>query len=554
MAARVKPVAKSKAATPLTKLKAWKALTAHYKKVQKVPLKKLFADDPKRGLRLTVDAVGIFLDYSKNRVTDQTLKLLLQLAEESHLRGRIDAMFRGDKINVTENRAVLHIALRAPKGVSIVVDGENVVPQVHAVLDKMASFSDRIRSGEWKGHTGKRIRNVINIGIGGSDLGPVMAYEALKYYSDRAMTFRFVSNVDGTDFAEAVRDLDPAETLFIISSKTFTTLETMTNANSARDWTLAGLGGDEKSIAKHFVAVSTNAAGVSQFGIDTVNMFEFWDWVGGRYSMDASIGLSTMVAIGPANFLAMLRGFHQMDEHFRTAPFNQNLPVLMGLLAVWYNNFFGAQTAGVFPYEQYLKRFPAYLQQLTMESNGKHVTLAGAQVNYQTGPIYWGEPGTNGQHSFYQLIHQGTKLIPCDFIAFDKSLNPLGHHHDMLLANVFAQAEALAFGKTAEQVKAEGTPAWLVPHRVFEGNRPSNTILLDKLTPEALGKLVALYEHSVFTQGTIWQVDSFDQWGVELGKVLAQRIIPELESPKEPKLAHDSSTDNLIRRYRKARK
>jgi glucose-6-phosphate isomerase len=554
MAARVKPVAKSKAATPLTKLKAWKALTAHYKKVQKVPLKKLFADDPKRGLRLTVDAVGIFLDYSKNRVTDQTLKLLLQLAEESHLRGRIDAMFRGDKINVTENRAVLHIALRAPKGASIVVDGENVVPQVHAVLDKMANFSDRIRSGEWKGHTGKRIRNVINIGIGGSDLGPVMAYEALKHYSDRAMTFRFVSNVDGTDFAEAVRDLDPAETLFIISSKTFTTLETMTNANSARDWTLAGLGGDEKSIAKHFVAVSTNAAGVSQFGIDTANMFEFWDWVGGRYSMDASIGLSTMVAIGPANFLAMLHGFHLMDEHFRTAPLNQNLPVLMGLLAVWYNNFFGAQTAGVFPYEQYLKRFPAYLQQLTMESNGKHVTLSGAQVNYQTGPIYWGEPGTNGQHSFYQLIHQGTKLIPCDFIAFDKSLNPLGHHHDMLLANVFAQAEALAFGKTAEQVKAEGTPAWLVPHRVFEGNRPSNTILLDKLTPEALGKLVALYEHSVFTQGTIWQVDSFDQWGVELGKVLAQRIIPELENPKEPKLAHDSSTDNLIRRYRKARK
>jgi len=554
MAARVKPVAKSKAATPLTKLKAWKALAAHYKKVQKVPLKKLFADDPQRGQRLTVDAVGIFLDYSKNRVTDQTLKLLLQLAEESHLRGRIDAMFRGDKINVTENRAVLHIALRAPRGVSIVVDGENVVPQVHGVLDKMASFSDRIRSGEWKGHTGKRIRNVINIGIGGSDLGPVMAYEALKHYSDRAMTFRFVSNVDGTDFAEAVRDLDPTETLFIISSKTFTTLETMTNANSARDWALAGLGGDEKSVAKHFVAVSTNAAGVSQFGIDTANMFEFWDWVGGRYSMDASIGLSTMVAIGPANFLAMLHGFRQMDEHFRTAPFNQNLPVLMGLLAVWYNNFFGAQTAGVFPYEQYLKRFPAYLQQLTMESNGKHVTLAGAQVNYQTGPIYWGEPGTNGQHSFYQLIHQGTKLIPCDFIAFEKSLNPLGHHHDILLANVFAQAEALAFGKTPEQVKAEGTPAWLVPHRVFEGNRPSNTILLDKLTPEALGKLVALYEHSVFTQGTIWQVDSFDQWGVELGKVLAQRIIPELENPKEPKLAHDSSTDNLIRRYRKARK
>ena len=553
MAAPAKPVAKSKAPSPLTKLKAWKALEAHYKKVQKLHLKKLFADDPKRGLRLTLDAVGIFLDYSKNRVTDQTLKLLLQLAEESHLRARIDAMFRGDKINVTENRAVLHVALRAPKSVSIVVDGKNVVPQVHAVLDRMANFSDRVRSGEWKGHTGKRIRNVINIGIGGSDLGPVMAYEALKHYSDRAMTFRFVSNIDGTDFAEAVRDLDPTETLFIVSSKTFTTLETMTNAHTARDWALAGLGGDEKAIAKHFVAVSTNAAGVAQFGIDTANMFEFWDWVGGRYSMDASIGLSTMVAIGPANFLAMLHGFHLMDEHFRTAPFNQNLPVLMGLLAVWYNNFFGAQTAGVFPYEQYLKRFPAYLQQLTMESNGKHVTLQGAQVNYQTGPIYWGEPGTNGQHSFYQLIHQGTKLIPCDFIAFDKSLNPLGRHHDMLLANVFAQAEALAFGKTPEQVKAEGTPAWLVPHRVFEGNRPSNTILLDKLTPEALGKLVALYEHSVFTQGTIWQIDSFDQWGVELGKVLAQRIIPELESAKEPKLAHDSSTDNLIRRYRKAR-
>ncbi|HXN98212.1 MAG TPA: glucose-6-phosphate isomerase [Candidatus Acidoferrales bacterium] len=554
MAARAKPVAKSKAAKPLTKLKAWKALEAHYKKVQKIQLKKLFADDPKRGLRLTVNAVGIFLDYSKNRVTDQTLKLLLQLAEESHLRARIDAMFRGDEINVTENRAVLHVALRAPKSESIVVDGENVVPEVHAVLNKMAGFSDRIRSGEWKGHTGKRIRNVINIGIGGSDLGPVMAYEALKHYSDRAMTFRFVSNIDGTDFAEAVRDLDPAETLFIVSSKTFTTLETMTNAHTARDWALAGLGGDEKSIAKHFVAVSTNAEGVAKFGIDTANMFEFWDWVGGRYSMDAAIGLSTMVAIGPANFLSMLHGFHQMDEHFRTAPFNQNLPVLMGLLAVWYNNFFGAQTAGVFPYEQYLKRFPAYLQQLTMESNGKHVTLAGARVNYQTGPIYWGEPGTNGQHSFYQLIHQGTKLIPCDFIAFDKSLNPLGHHHDMLLANVFAQAEALAFGKTPAQVKAEGTPAWLAPHRVFEGNRPSNTILLDKLTPEALGKLVALYEHSVFTQGTVWQIDSFDQWGVELGKVLAQRIIPELESAKEPKLVHDSSTDNLIRRYRKARK
>jgi glucose-6-phosphate isomerase len=463
-------------------------------------------------------------------------------------------MFSGEKINITEKRAVLHVALRAPQGSSILVDGENVVPGVHAVLDKMASFCDRVRSGAWKGHTGKRIRNVINIGIGGSDLGPVMAYEALKNYSERALTFRFVSNVDGTDFAEAVQGVDPAETLWVVSSKTFTTLETMTNAHTARDWTLKGLGGDEKSIAKHFVAVSTNAAEVTKFGIDTANMFEFWDWVGGRYSMDSAIGLSTMLAIGPDNFRAMLSGFHQMDEHFRTAPFKQNLPVLMGLLSIWYGDFFGAQTSGVFPYEQYMKRFPAYLQQLTMESNGKHVTLDGTPVNYQTGAIYWGEPGTNGQHSFYQLIHQGTELIPCDFIAFAQALHPVGRHHDMLLANVFAQAEALAFGKTPEQVKKEGTPDWLVPHRVFEGNRPSNTILLDKLTPEALGKLVALYEHSVFTQGTIWHIDSFDQWGVELGKVLAQRIIPEIESATEPKLAHDSSTNSLIRRYRKSRK
>jgi glucose-6-phosphate isomerase len=495
--------------------------------------------------------VGIYFDYSKNLVLDETLKLLLQLAEESGLRARIDAMFRGEKINVTEKRAVLHVALRAPRGTSIVVDGVNVVPEVHAVLDKMTDFSNRVRSGAWKGHTGKRIRNVINIGIGGSDLGPVMAYEALKHYSDRNMTFRFVSNVDGTDFAEAVQDLDPSETLFIISSKTFTTLETMTNAHSARDWSLAGLGGDEKSVAKHFVAVSTNTAEVEKFGIDTANMFGFWDWVGGRYSMDSAIGLSTMIAVGPDNFRAMLDGFHQIDEHFRTTPFERNLPVLMGLLGVWYNNFFGAQTVAVLPYEQYLKRFPAYLQQLTMESNGKHVTLDGTRVNYDTGPIYWGEPGTNGQHSFYQLIHQGTRLIPCDFIAFMQPLNALGLHHDMLLANVFAQTEALAFGKTPEQVKAEGTPDWLVPHRVFEGNRPSNTILAERLTPEALGKFVALYEHSVFTQGTIWNIDSFDQWGVELGKALAQRIIPEIESKTEPALKHDSSTNALIRRYRK---
>jgi glucose-6-phosphate isomerase len=555
MAASAKSAAKAKTKviTPLTKRKAWKALTAHYKKISRVHLRKLFADDPKRGERLTLEAAGIFLDYSKHRINDQTIKLLLQLADESRLRERIDAMFSGEKINITENRAVLHVALRAPKGSSITVDGENVVPGVHAVLDKMSSFCDRVRSGAWKGHTGKRIRNIINIGIGGSDLGPVMAYEALKSYSDRSLTFRFVSNVDGTDFAEAVRDIDPSETLWIVSSKTFTTLETMTNAHSARDWTLGGLGGDEKSIAKHFVAVSTNAAEVTKFGIDTANMFGFWDWVGGRYSMDSAIGLSTMLAIGPDNFRAMLSGFHQIDEHFRTAPFKQNLPVLMGLLSIWYGDFFGAQTSGVFPYEQYLKRFPAYLQQLTMESNGKHVTLDGTHVNYQTGAIYWGEPGTNGQHSFYQLIHQGTELIPCDFIAFAQALNPVGRHHDMLLANVFAQAEALAFGKTPEQVKKEGTADWLVPHRVFEGNRPSSVIFLDKLTPEALGKLVALYEHSVFTQGTIWHIDSFDQWGVELGKVLAQRIIPEIESPTEPKLAHDSSTNSLIRRYRKLR-
>ncbi len=530
---------------------SWKALDSHYQNVSKLHLRELFKGDPERGERMAVDAVGLYLDYSKNRITDETLELLLRLAQEAGLQSRIDAMFRGEKINLTENRAVLHTALRSPRDASIVVDGENVVPKVHAVLDRMADFSDRVRSGAWKGHTGKRIRNVVNIGIGGSDLGPVMAYEALRAYSERTMTFRFVSNIDGTDFAEAVHDLDPAETLFIVSSKTFTTLETMTNAHTARAWSLAGLAGDESSVAKHFVAVSTNAEEVSKFGIDTANMFEFWDWVGGRYSMDSAIGLSTMIAIGPDHFRAMLDGSRQMDEHFRTTPFERNLPVLMGLLGVWYTNFFGSQTVAVLPYEQYLKRFPAYLQQLTMESNGKHVTLAGTEVTYQTGPIYWGEPGTNGQHSFYQLIHQGTKLIPCDFIAFAKALNPLGRHHDMLLANVFAQAEALAFGKTPEQVKLEGTPDWLVPHRVFEGNRPSNTILADKLTPGTLGKLVALYEHSVFTQGVIWNLDSFDQWGVELGKVLAQRIIPELESESEPSLNHDSSTNNLIRRYRK---
>jgi glucose-6-phosphate isomerase len=541
------------ATTPLTERPAWKALAAHCQHVRGLHMRSLFADDPQRGERLTAEAVGIYLDYSKNRITDETLSLLLQLAEQSQLRARIDAMFRGDKINVSEKRAVLHVALRAPKGGSIVVDGENVVPKVHAVLDQMTEFANRVRGGAWRGHTGKRIRNVVNIGIGGSDLGPVMAYEALTYYRERAMTFRFVSNIDGTDFVEAIRDLDPAETLFIVSSKTFTTLETMTNAHSARRWSLAALGGDERSVAKHFVAVSTNAQEVKKFGIDTANMFGFWDWVGGRYSMDSAIGLSTMLAIGADNFRAMLDGFHEMDEHFRTAPFARNLPVLMGLIALWYNDFFGAQTVAVLPYEQYLKRFPAYLQQLTMESNGKHVTLEGAPVTYDTGPIYWGEPGTNGQHSFYQLIHQGTRLIPCDFIGFNQALNPLGEHHDMLLANVFAQGEALAFGKTPEEVKAEGSSDWLVPHRSFEGNRPSNTLLLDRLTPAALGKLVALYEHSVFTQGAIWHIDSFDQWGVELGKVLAKRIIPELANKAAPELGHDSSTNALIRRYRKSR-
>jgi glucose-6-phosphate isomerase len=536
----------------LTDRASWKALVAHHSAIQGQHLRDLFAGDPKRGERLAAEAVGIYLDYSKNRITDETLGLLLRLAEETGLRAKIDGMFRGEKINLTENRAVLHVALRAPRGSSIVVDGQNVVPEVHAVLDKMAEFSDRVRSGAWKGHTGKRVRNVVNIGIGGSDLGPVMAYEALRHYSQRDLTFRFVSNIDGTDFVEATQDLDPEETLFIISSKTFTTLETMTNARSARDWSLKTLK-DPAAVAKHFVAVSTNAAEVTKFGIDTANMFGFWDWVGGRYSMDSAIGLSSMIAVGPENFRAMLAGFHEMDEHFRTAPFEKNLPVLMGLLTVWYNNFFGTQTVAVLPYEQYLKRFPAYLQQLTMESNGKHVTLGGAEVTYQTGPIYWGEPGTNGQHSFYQLIHQGTKLIPCDFIAFNRPLNPIGRHHDLLLANVFAQAEALAFGKSAEEVKAEGTADWLVPHRTFEGNRPSNTIFLDELTPTTLGRLIALYEHSVFTQGAIWDIDSFDQWGVELGKVLAQRIIPELEGGGATQLGHDSSTNNLIRRYRESK-
>jgi glucose-6-phosphate isomerase len=538
---------------PLTATKAWNALSRHYEALRPVHLRTLFAEDPTRGERLTAEAAGIFLDYSKNRITDETVALLVDLADQAGLRSRIDAMFRGDKINVTENRAVLHVVLRAPRGASILVDGENVVPQVHEVLDRMAAFSDRIRSGAWKGFTGKRIRNVVNIGIGGSDLGPVMAFEALRYYSDRTMTFRFVSNIDGTDFAEAVHDLDPSETLFIVSSKTFTTLETMTNAQTARNWLVHGLGGDQSSVGKHFAAVSTNAAEVARFGIDTANMFGFWDWVGGRYSMDSAIGLSTMLAIGPDQFRSMLDGFHQMDEHFRTAPFNRNLPVLMGLLGVWYADFFGAETVAVLPYEQYLKRFPAYLQQLTMESNGKHVTVDGTPVASPTGPVYWGEPGTNGQHSFYQLIHQGTHLIPCDFIAFVETLNPLGRHHDMLLANVFAQSEALAFGKSAEQVKAEGVPDWLVPHRVFEGNRPSTMILADRLTPETLGKLVALYEHVVFTQGTIWRINSFDQWGVELGKALAQRIIPELETITEPSLDHDSSTNSLIRRYRRSK-
>ncbi len=536
--------------TTLPRRQTWKALQTHYKSMQSMHLRTLFTEDPQRGGRMTMEAVGVLLDYSKNRITDETIRLLVELAEESGLREGIEAMFRGEKINVTENRAVLHVALRTPREASIMVDGENVVPKVHAVLDQMASFAHRVRSGEWKGHTGKRIKNVVNIGIGGSDLGPVMAYEALKYYSERTMTFRFVSNVDGTDFAEAVRDLQADETLFIVSSKTFTTLETMTNANTARAWSIAGLGGDAASVAKHFVAVSTNAAEVAKFGIDTANMFPFWDWVGGRYSMFSAIGLSTMLAIGSEHFRAMLNGAHQIDEHFRTAPLADNLPALMGLLTVWYVDFFGSETVAVLPYEQYLKRFPAYLQQLTMESNGKHVTVDGREVSYDTSPVYWGEPGTNGQHSFYQLIHQGTRLIPSDFIAFHQSLNPLGRHHELLLANVFAQTEALAFGKTAEEVKNEGTPNWLVPHRTFEGNRPSNTIMADRLTPEVLGKLIALYEHSVFTQGVIWNIDSFDQWGVELGKVLAQRIIPELESKEEPPLPHDSSTNNLILRHR----
>jgi glucose-6-phosphate isomerase len=550
MAAGAQPI-KLQDIEPLTERKAWKALEVHYKKVRSSHLRKLFEKDPKRGERLTAEAVGIFLDYSKNRVTNETLSLLIQLAKKSGLRARIDAMFRGERINVTENRSVLHVALRTPKDRSILVDGENIVPKVHAVLDKMNDFCSRVRSGEWRGFTGSRIRNIVNIGIGGSDLGPVMAYEALRHYSEHAITFRFVSNIDGTDFVEAVRDLDPSETLFIVSSKTFTTLETMTNARTARSWSLKAFGGDVQSVAQHFVAVSTNATEVAKFGIDTANMFEFWDWVGGRYSMCSAIGISTMMSIGPDNFDAMLHGFQQMDEHFRTAPFEQNLPVLMGLIGLWNNNFFGAQTIAVLPYEQYLKRFPAYLQQLAMESNGKHVTLDGGKVHYQTAPIYWGEPGTNGQHSFYQLIHQGTRLIPCDLIAFVKPLNPLGRHHDILMANIFAQAEALAFGKTADQVKAEGTPDWLVPHRIFEGNRPSNMIIAERLTPETLGKLVALYEHSIFTQGTIWGIDPFDQWGVELGKVLAQRIIPELESDAQPKLEHDNSTNNLIGRYRK---
>lgn len=537
----------------LTALPAWKALQSHFEKIREQHLRDLFASDGERGKKLAVEGIGIYLDYSKNRVTEETIQLLVQLAEESGLKDRIEAMFTGEKINITENRAVLHTALRAPKSDTITVDGHNVVPDVHEVLEKMAAFSNQVRDGKWLGYTGARIRNVVNIGIGGSDLGPVMAYEALRHYSDRSLTFRFVSNVDGTDFSEAVVGLDPRETLFVVSSKTFTTIETMTNAHTARAWLLKAFGGDEKAVARHFVAVSTNASEVGKFGIDTANMFGFWDWVGGRYSMDSAIGLSTMIAIGPDHFSEMLQGFHSMDQHFRNTEFHQNLPVLMGLLAVWYSNFFDAETIAVLPYDQYLKRFPAYLQQLTMESNGKHITLDGKEVDYQTSAIYWGEPGTNGQHSFYQLIHQGTRLIPCDFIAFNQSLNAVGRHHDILMANVFAQAEALAFGKTEEEVKAEGTADWLVPHRVFKGNRPSNMLLIDQLTPEVLGKLVALYEHSVFTQGVIWNVGSFDQWGVELGKVLANRIIPELESPAEPQLKHDSSTNALIERYRKSR-
>jgi len=537
---------------PLTQRPEWKALEAHYQTIHTAHLRKLFADDPQRGEHFTLDAAGFYLDYSKNRITSETISLLLKLAESAGLRQRIDAMFSGEKINVTEKRAVLHVALRAPKGSTIMVDGQNVVPEVHAVLEKMAAFANRVRSGAWKGHTGKRIRNIVNIGIGGSDLGPHMAYEALKYYSDRGITARFVSNIDGTDFAEAVHDLDPVETLFIVSSKTFTTLETLTNAHSARAWTLKALK-DESAIAKHFVAVSTNAAEVAKFGIDTANMFEFWDWVGGRYSYDSAIGLSLMIAIGPDHFYEMLAGFHEMDEHFRTAPFAQNLPVILGLLGIWYNNFFGAETVAILPYDQYLSRLSAYLQQLDMESDGKHVDLEGKTVNYQTGPIIWGQPGTNGQHAFYQLIHQGTKLIPCDFIGFCQTLNPVGDHHDLLMANIFAQTEALAFGKTAAEVAADGVPAFQVPHRTFEGNHPTNTLLLDRLTPATLGKLIALYEHKVFVQGTIWRINSFDQWGVELGKVLAQRIVPELEEAKAPDLKHDSSTNTLIRRYRQTR-
>ncbi len=535
---------------PLRQRSSWKALEAHYQKAKELHLRKLFADDPKRGERLTIEALGIYLDYSKNRITDETLKLLLQLTEESGLRGRIDAMFQGEKINITEKRAVLHVALRAQKGQSIVVDGKNVVPEVHAVLDKMADFSNRVRSGAWKGFTGKRIRTIVNIGIGGSDLGPAMAYDALRHYTERGLTCRFVSNIDGTDVAEAIRDLDPAETLFVVASKTFTTLETLTNARTARAWCLKTLG-DEKAVAKHFVAVSTNATEVAKFGIDTANMFEFWDWIGGRYSYDSAIGLSVMIALGPEHFREMLAGFHAMDEHFRTAPFGRNLPVLLGLLGIWYNNFFGAETVAILPYDHYLGRLSAYFQQLDMESDGKHVDLDGNTVDYQTGPIVWGTPGTNGQHAYYQLIHQGTKLIPCDFIGFCHTLNPLGHHHDLLMANFFAQTEALAFGKTAAEVKADGVADFQVAHRMFEGNHPTNTILLNRLTPEALGKLIALYEHKIFVQGTIWSINSFDQWGVELGKVLANRISPELESKEEPRLGHDSSTNTLIRRYRK---
>jgi glucose-6-phosphate isomerase len=543
-----------KTTAPLTERTSWKSLQAHFSKIQGVHLRDLFSKDPQRGKVFGIEAEGIYLDYSKNRIDQETLKHLFALADESELRPSIEAMFRGDAINITENRAVLHTALRAPRNASIELGGRNVVPDVHEVLDQMSSFCDRLRSRQWKGHTGKSIVNIVNIGIGGSDLGPVMAYEALRNYSDRSLNFLFVSNVDGTDFSEAVEGLDPAETLFIVASKTFTTQETMTNAQTAKDWLLQGLGAGQEAVAKHFVAVSTNAAKVSEFGIDTANMFGFWDWVGGRYSMDSAIGLSTMIAIGPENFHAMLQGFRQMDEHFRTAPWHSNIPVLMALLGIWYNNFFQASSIAVLPYDQYMKRFPAYLQQLTMESNGKRVTLAGNHVNYDTGAVYWGEPGTNGQHSFYQLIHQGTRLIPCDFIAFCHSLNPVGRHHDLLMANVFAQAEALAFGKTLDEVRQEGTPEWLAPHREFDGNRPSNVLLLERLTPGSLGKLVALYEHIVFTQGVIWNLDSFDQWGVELGKVLAQRIVPELESPEALELHHDSSTNALIERYRATRK